>query len=350
MSYANRDMMNAFTDKDSSTFYLNTIWYLATIVIAIPLGVGFRYMEERFALVWREWLTLRLIKRYFFRRAYYQLQGLPFLDNPDQRITEDIKNFTAITLSLFLILVNSFITVFAFIGVLFFISFKLIAVLIIYTITGTLLSYLIGKKLIGIHYQQYQKEADLRYNLVRVRDNAEAIAFFRGEARERISLISRMNSVIENTLRMINWNRNLAFFTSGYNYIALIIPVVVIAPQYLSGEIKFGVVSQAIGAFAQVLAALSLIVTQFERISSYLAGIDRLGGLCHALAASDDTENDDPEIEILEGSSLKLIYLFSYLKAKVYLLWGVADQVKVPCCEQLLDSGTQVVEKLFVHS
>lgn len=306
MSYANRDMMNSFTERDTSGFYGNLVYYLFSILVAIPVGVGFSYTEQRFALIWREWLTLRLIKRYLFRRAYYQLRALPELDNPDQRITEDVKNFTTITLSLFLIMVNSVMTLFAFVGVLYSISFKLIIVLISYAIVGTLISYLIGKRLVGIHYSQYQKEADLRYNLVRIRDNAESIAFFRGEARERISLIGRLGSVVENNLGMIRWNRNLAFFTSGYNYIALVIPVVVIAPLYLQGEIKFGVVAQATGAFAQVLAALSLIITQFERISSYSAGVFRLGGLWQALTASDDEENDDPEIEIKEGTSLKL--------------------------------------------
>jgi len=306
MSYANRDMMNAFTDKNASEFYLNVRWYLFSILIAIPIGVGFRYTEERFGLVWREWLTLRLIKRYFFRRAYYQLRGLPELDNPDQRITEDVKNFTAITLSLFLILSNSIMTLFAFVGVLISISLPLIGVLLLYTLIGTLLSYLIGKRLIGIYYRQFQKEADLRYNLVRIGDNAESIAFFRGEARERISLIGRLQLVVENSLEMISWNRNLAFFTSGYNYIALVIPVIVVAPLYLSGKIRFGEVVQATGAFAQVLAALSLIITQFERISSYSAGVSRLGGLWQVLTASDDEENDDPEIEVLEGTSLKL--------------------------------------------
>lgn len=306
MSYANRDMMNSFTDKNQTEFYKNLILYVITILVAIPVGALFRYTEDRFSLVWREWLTLRLIKRYFFRRAYYQLRGMPELDNPDQRITEDVRNFTSVTLSLLLIFVNSMMTLVAFIGVLISISNTLIVVLILYTLGGTILSYIIGKRLIGIHYRQYQKEADLRYYLVRIRDNAESIAFFRGEPRERISMMSKVHAVIANSLDMIVWNRNLAFFTSGYNYIALVIPLVVIAPLYLSGEIKFGVVTQATGAFAQVLAAMSLIITQFERISSYTAGVSRLGGLWGALTASDDEENDDPEIEIQEGASLKL--------------------------------------------
>lgn len=306
MSYATRDTMNSFTDKDSSGFYFNLSWYLLSILVAIPVGVGFRYTEERFGLIWREWLTLRLIKKYFFRRAYYQLRGLPELDNPDQRITEDVKNFTMITLSMLLILTNSIVTFIAFIGVLASISLKLIMVLIVYTIFGTLFSYLIGKRLIGIYFKQYQREADFRYDLVRVRDNAESIAFFRGEPRERISLLTRFKLVVENNLDMIRWHRNLAFFTSSYNYIALVIPLIVIAPIYMSGKIKFGEVTQATGAFAQVLAALSLIITQFERISSYSAGVSRLGGLWNALTASDEEENDDPEIAIQEGTSLQL--------------------------------------------
>lgn len=306
MSYANRDMMTALANRKGDDFYRYLGQYLLTIGLAIPFGVLFRYCEERFALLWREWLTNHLLKRYFFRRAYYYLRGEEALDNPDQRIAEDTRNFTATTLSLCLIILNSTITLFAFLGVLCSISWTLVGVLFAYAVGGTILSMLIGYRLIGIHYEQYQKEADLRYGLVRIRDNAESIAFFRGEARERVDLMQRLGRLVENTFSLIGWNRNLAFFTSGYNYVALVVPVVVVAPLFLDGKIEFGVIAQASGAFAQVLAAVSLIITQFERLSAYAAGVTRLGALWEAIAGDDPSEDDDPEINVEEGKILLL--------------------------------------------
>ncbi len=306
MSYANRDMMTALADRKGIEFSAHLTRYLGAIALAIPIGVFYRYIEERFALLWREWMTNHLLKRYFFRRAYYYLRADEALDNPDQRIVEDVKNFTATTLSLSLITLNATVTLFAFLGVLWSISWTLVGVLMAYAIAGTVLTALIGHRLIGIHYHQYQREADLRYGLVRVRDNAESIAFFRGEPRERLELMQRLGLLVSNTRDLISWNRNLAFFTSGYNYIALVVPLIVVAPLYMNKQIEFGVVSQATGAFAQVLAAVSLIIVQFERLSAYAAGVARLGSLWDAISGDDPEEDDDPEINIEEGTSLVL--------------------------------------------
>lgn len=306
MSYANRDMFTALSNKQEIPFYHATLWYVGWICIAVLLGVFYRFCEERFALAWRDWLTNHLVKRYFFRRAYYHLRSHEEIDNPDQRIAEDVKNITATTLSLGLIALNSIITLIAFLGVLWSISVPLVTVLVIYATVGTILTIFIGHRLVGINFRQYQKEATLRYGLVRVRDNAESIAFFRGEARERIDIMQRLKNVVNNSIELIGWNRNLAFFTSSYNYIALIVPLVVVAPLFLKGKVEFGVITQATGAFAQVLAALSLFIQQFERLSAYAAGVSRLGELWDAIAGDETEEDDDPEIVVEEGSSLVL--------------------------------------------
>ena len=306
MSYANRDFMTALSKREADAFYHSLLYYLGTIALAIPVGVYYRYTEESLALLWREWMTNHLMKRYFFRRAYYYLRGEEALDNPDQRIAEDTRNFTATTLSLGLIILNSLMTLVGFLGVLISISWTLTEVLLAYAIIGTLLSMLIGKRLVGIYFHQYQREADLRYGLVRVRDNAESIAFYRGEPRERVDLMQRLGALVDNSRSLILWNRNLAFFTTGYNYIALVVPVLVVAPLFFQGKIEFGVISQATGAFAQVLAATSLIISQFERLSAYAAGVTRLGDIWNAIAADDPNEDDDPEIQVEEGSSLLL--------------------------------------------
>ena len=156
-------------------------------------------------------MTNILVSRFFFNRAYYRLRNSDRVDNPDQRIQEDIRSFTTGVLGYLLTLINSGVTLCAFTGVLFTISWKLPLVLLIYAGAGTGLSILIGKRLVGLHFRQYQKEANFRYALVRVRDNAESIAFFRGEKREQRDLVARFGEVVNNTLRIIGWNRTLGF-------------------------------------------------------------------------------------------------------------------------------------------
>jgi len=290
VSYAGRNFINSLSERDAAGFYRNLWLYLGTFVIAVPVGVLFRYCAERLALLWRIWMTNILVSRFFFNRAYYRLRNSDRVDNPDQRISEDIRSFTTGVLGYLLTVINSGVTLFAFTGVLFTISWKLPLVLVVYASAGTCFSIVIGKRLVGLNFQQYRKEADFRYALVRVRDNAESIAFFRGEKREQRDLAARFGAVVENTLRIIGWHRTLGFFTNGYNYLALIVPMLIVGPMFIQGRIEYGVVSQTQGAFAEVLMALSVIVAQFEGLASFAAVINRLGDLWDEL---DDYDIED---------------------------------------------------------
>ena len=298
MSYVARDFMTAISKKDAAAYWQLLWWYLGLLVLAVPLSAYYRWTEERLGLLWREWMVQHLIKRYFNNRAYYRLRGSASIDNPDQRISEDVRNFTTLSLSFLLITLNAMVTVLSFIGVLWAISASLVGVLIIYAVVGTGLSIVIGRRLIGLNYQQYQKEADFRYSLVRVRDNAESIAFYRGEKREGRDLLDRLGKAVLNMLDIIGWNRNLTFFTSSYYQVSILLPAVIVAPMFMRGEVEFGVVTQSAGAFAQVLGAVSLIIAQFERLSTYLAGVRRLGMLWDELDEFDAEE----ERVALEGS------------------------------------------------
>lgn len=290
MSYAGRDFMTAIEQKNPTAYWGALVWYLGSFAIAVPIGVYYRWVEERLALLWREWMAQHLVKRYFNNRAYFRLRGSEKVDNPDQRISEDVRNFTTSSLAFLLIGLNSLVTLVAFIGVLWTISSTLVVVLVFYAAIGTSISILIGRKLVNLHYHQYEKEADFRYRLVRVGDNAESIAFYRGEKREHLDLFKRLTAAVSNMRLVIVRNRNLAFFTNSYNYFALVLPILLVAPMYMRGEVKFGVITQAAGAFGTVLAAVSLIITQFGGLSAYLAGVQRLGTLWNELDEHDAEE------------------------------------------------------------
>ena len=300
MSYAGRDFMTAIIRKNSGTYWTALGWYLGTFALAVPVGVFYRWVEERLALLWREWMAQHLVKRYFNNRAYFRLRGSDSVDNPDQRISEDVRNFTTSSLSFLLIALNSLVTLIAFIGVLWMISGTLVGILVAYAVAGTAISIAIGRKLVRLHFHQYKKEADFRYGLVRVRDNAESIAFYRGEKREHLDLFNRLAAAVANMRLVIILNRRLGFFTNSYNYLALVLPVLVVAPMFMRGEVEFGVVTQSAGAFAQVLAAFSLIITQFGGLSTYLASVQRLGSLW------DNLDEHDIEEERIAGETENL--------------------------------------------
>lgn len=297
-SYAGRDVMTAISHREADVYWAAMGRYLATFVVAVFIDVFARWAEQRLALLWREWMAQYLIKRYFNNRAYYRLRGSESIDNPDQRISEDVRNFAVDSLSYALIVISSLMTLIGFLGVLWAISGSLVGVAFVYAVVGTFACFLLGRRLVALHYARYQKEADFRYGLVRVRDNAESIAFYRGEKREHLDLVTRLAAVVLNMRTIIVWNRNLGFFRSSYNYAALLLPIALVAPLFISHKIEFGVVTQSLEAFAQVLGAVSLISNNFEGLSSYLAGVQRLGVL------SDDLDEFDADELRLADESL----------------------------------------------
>jgi putative ATP-binding cassette transporter len=301
VSYAGRNVYSSLDARDKADFYHNLWIYVASFAFAVPVGVFYRYCAERLALLWRTWLTNILVSRFFFNRAYYRLRDSDHVDNPDQRIQEDIRSFTTGVLGYLLTMINSGVTLCAFTGVLFTISWKLPVMAVLYAILGTGLSILVGKPLVGLNFLQFQKEANFRYALVRVRDNAESIAFFRGEKREQRDVLSRFGAVVQNTLWIIGWNRTLGFFTNGYNYIALIMPLLIVGPMFIDKKIELGVVTQAAGAFSQMLAAVSVLVSQFEGLAAFSASIKRLGSLWDALDEYDiEDSRAEQAIEVSE--------------------------------------------------
>lgn len=301
-SYAARDVMTAIEKKNAAGCWAGMGRYLGTFVIAMLIDVYYRWAEQSLGLLWREWMAQHLIKRYFNNRAYYRLRGSENIDNPDQRISEDVRNFTTDTLSYTLMAMSSIMTLIGFIGVLWSISGTLVSVAFAYAVAGTVMCVLIGRRLVRFHYDKYQKEADFRYGLVRVRDNAESIAFYRGEKREHLDLVRRLGSVVANMRTIIAWNRTLGFFRNSYNYLALLLPIAIVAPLFMDGELPFGMVTQSIEAFAQVLGALTLISSNFEGLSSYLAGIQRLGSLWDDL---DDFDADERRVISESASQLE---------------------------------------------
>jgi putative ATP-binding cassette transporter len=282
-SYVGRDFFTAISNRDSARFIREAIAYIGVFAASTLVGAFYSFSEQRLGLLWREWLTHELLGAYLDRRAYYRLGAAGVLTNPDERIAEDVKAFTATTLSFVLLLSNATVTVIAFSGVLWSISRTLFGVAVVYALAGSALTVLFGRRLVWLNYNQLDKEADFRSNLLHVQANAESIALLHREGRIGARLRRRFDDLAANMRRLIAVNRNLAFFTNGYNYLIQIIPALVVAPMFIRGEVEFGVITQSAMAFSTLLGALSLVVTQFQSISSFAAVIARIGSLVDAL-------------------------------------------------------------------
>jgi len=302
-SYVGRDFMTAISNRDSARFTREAIAYLGVFAASALVGAFYSFSEQRLGLLWREWLTRRLLGAYLDRRAYYRLSAAGVLTSPDERIAEDVRAFTATTLSFVLMLSNTAVTVLAFSGVLWSISRTLFAVAVLYAACGSALTVLFGRPLVWLNYNQLDKEADFRANLVHVQANAESIALLHREGRIGARLRRRFDDLTANMRRIIAVNRNLALFTNGYNYVIQIIPALVVAPLFIRGEVEFGVITQSAMAFSTLVGALSLVVTQFQSISSFAAVVTRLGSLADAMeqglspaAAPIDVREDEAHV------------------------------------------------------
>jgi putative ATP-binding cassette transporter len=289
-SYVGRDFMTAIEHRDHATFIEMALLYLGVFALSTIVAAFYRFCEERLGLLWREWLTRRAVDLYLTDGAYYRMRERREIENPDQRISEDVRFFTTTTLSFLLMGLNATFSIIAFSGVLWTISPTLFVVGVAYAASGTALTAMFGRPLVALNYHQLDREADLRAELLHFRDNAESIALLHNELQLRAKLRRRIREVIANTRRIVAVNRNLTFFTSGYNYLIQIIPALIVAPLFIRGDVEFGVIPQSAMAFSHLLNAFSLFVTQFQSISSYAAVLARLANLDKSLQEPDPAE------------------------------------------------------------
>lgn len=257
--------------------------YLLLYLVLTLVDVTFRFMEERLGLMLRQGLTELLIERYLGDRAYFRLLGQPEVDNPDQRITEDVKTLTGNALSFLLIVMRAMAYLVVFSAVLQGITPRLLWAAIVYAAIGSIITIVIGKRLVRLNIDQLHKEADLRFELVRTRENARAIALQREENRQGPRLFLRLTDVIMNYRLIIVRNAFLGLCTTSFNYLIIVIPVLIVAPLCFSGEEPIGALAKSADAFRYVVNSFSVLITEFPRLTLLTAVVARLGQLVNAI-------------------------------------------------------------------
>lgn len=275
---------SALAAQNSTRFWRAVTFCVIILLFSVPILALYYFVRDKLALEWRRWLTDRFINSYFNNRAFYKLTSDDAIDNPDQRISDDIESFTRNSLYFLLILAEQTIQLIAFAGVLWYISRELVFFLLIYAVVGTVVTTVFfGKALIGLNHFQLQHEGDFRYRLVRIRENAESIALYRGEPLEIEQLKGTYQRAYRNFYKLIAMQLRLNLFQYSYSSLTDILPAIIISHQVLSGQMEVGRLVQATGAFAAILKAVSLIIDKFDALSKFAAGIDRLDAFAGAL-------------------------------------------------------------------
>jgi putative ATP-binding cassette transporter len=288
----NRAFFEAIQNKDFESFGPLLLRFCILAGLYIAGAVYRRYLTQMLQMRWRIWLTRHYLDRWMDDHVYYHLEiGEQRPDNPDQRLAEDLRLFAFNTLDLAMGILSSAVTLVSFVAILWVISGPLavsvggvpveipgymVWVALLYAVFGSVLTHAVGRPLINLNFQQQRVEADLRFGLIRLRENAEGVALYRGERVERGQLETRLERIRSNWWQLMRYTRNLTFLTVGYSQLASIFPVLVAAPRYFAGAITLGVLTQIGNAFGQVQGSLSWFVESYGSLASWKATVDRL--------------------------------------------------------------------------
>lgn len=291
--------MTAIEQKVLADMHLYLLLSILSVLVIVPIEVYYGMLRTRLALIWRKWLSESLIDRYFVERAGLHIEKLHEIDNPEQRLTQDVDSFCNSSLGLFISILDAVITVCTFITVLWVISPTLSVTVMIYATLGLVIVSCIGRSLVNLSSQQITKEADLRKGLSKAREELVGTL-----DPSQPSLIAQsgiwLNSVISTLTQIMVVNKNIQLFTTPFNLLMPLVPAVIIAPCYFAGQIPFGTITQAVMAFTSVFNGATVLINQFNGISSFAAIIDRLGALIEGLEAgrTDLVELDSKPTEV----------------------------------------------------
>jgi putative ATP-binding cassette transporter len=303
----------ALQNKDWDTF----IWQIGVFSLLaaffIVSAVYQLYLQQWLIIRWRKWLTDRYVTRWLGQGIHYRmrLKG-DQADNPDQRIADDVREFVDSTLTIGIALLGSIVTLVSFVWILWTLSATtplmigstsyqipgyLVWAALIYAILGTWVTHLVGRPLIKLNFDQQRYEADFRFSLVRLRENAEEVTLLAGEPAEKERLSERFGSVIRNWYDIMRRRKKLTFLTAGYSQVALIFPFLVVSPIYFFGALTLGGLMQIVSAFGQVQSALSFFVTAYTSIADWKAVLNRLTGFETSMAWAQALDHTAPKLE-----------------------------------------------------
>ncbi|MBI1203058.1 MAG: ATP-binding cassette domain-containing protein [Rhodopseudomonas sp.] len=320
----NAKFYNALQDKNWNAFIYQLGYFCVLAGVFILIAVYQLYLNQWLQIRWRRWLTKRYLDHWLADANHYRMQLLgDAADNPDQRIADDVRSFIELTLNIGLQLLNSCVTLLSFMVILWGLSSTaplrlfgtdlnipgyLLWAALLYAVVGTGLTHLIGRKLIPLNFQQQRYEADFRFGLMRVRENAEQIALLAGEPAERQRLMDRFNNVVANWMAIMSRQKKLTFFTAGYGQASSVFPFIMVSPAYFAGAIQLGGLMQTANAFGQVQGALSVFINIYRSLAEWQAVIERLDGFDRSVAAGRDAAKTAGSIAVTPSAAAAVTF------------------------------------------
>jgi putative ATP-binding cassette transporter len=352
----NNRFYNALQDRNWDAFVSELLFFSLLAAAYILLAVYQVYLNQWLQIRWRRWMTSTYLSQWLHNANHYrmQLKG-DAADNPDQRITDDVKMFVDQTLTIGVGLLSSIVTLASFVVILWGLSASaplhlfgrefaipgyLVWGALVYAIFGTALTHWIGSPLVALDFQQQRFEADFRFNLVRVRENSEQIALLQGESAERQRLSDRFGRVVNNWYGIMTRTKRLTAFTASYSQAAVIFPYVLVAPAYFADKIQLGGMMQTASAFSSVQQALSFFVSIYRTLAEWQAVVARLDGFETAIESAAMAPSRAGSIDVVSSTGRDKIDLAQLL---VRLPNGTplvsADQFSISGHERTLVTG-----------
>lgn len=355
----NNSFYSALQNYDAKKIFDELIHFSWLAAIYILLAVYSYYLQQTLILNWRRWLTTRFIDIWLQNKTYYNLQMFgKDTDNPDQRISEDVRQFVEMTLSFGIGILKAFCTFASFVVILYNLSGSLsftfmgktwtingymLWASLLYSVIGTYITHIVGRKLVKINFIQQKYEADFRFSMIRLRESAESVAFYRGEAQEGSVFKQRFKMLLDNFWKLVNKQKQLVFLNSGYSQIAIIFPFVVAMNRYLTKEVTLGGLMQVASAFGRVQDSFSYFVDMYSSIAQWQAVVMRLTCFGHHMhdvyqqaerfhverfAAADVVEVDNMQINLPDGKPLLENISFTLHPGHNVLIKGVSGSGK----------------------
>ncbi len=303
-----KSLYSHLTEKKASEFYQDLINIAQFGAILITVLILRYYSQQKLGLYWRNWLTLDYLHHYFQNQNFYKVNANKSIDNPDQRIADDINSFVEKTLEIILDFGDTLLGGILFIGVLWSLGSFLVWVALASAALQTLISYFLGRVLTPLNFQNLKRQADFRYGLVHIRDNSESIAFYQGEEKELNLVSDRFKKLMTILHRIVLPQSSLAAFTILLGYISSLVPVLVLAPMLFKGEIQFGDITQAGIAFGSVSSVFTWFASSFQRLAELAAVIQRLGSFQDTLTVNTESSKTH-QINYQTGNQVSFSHL-----------------------------------------
>jgi putative ATP-binding cassette transporter len=300
-SFVNRRLIDVIIQEKDASQFASTLIVYAIGLICVTLLAGFtKDIRKKIALDWYQWLNTQILEKYFSNRAYYKINFQSDIDNPDQRLAQEIEPIATNAISFSATFLEKSLEMLTFLAVVWSISRQIAIPLLFYTIIGNFIAAYLNQELSKINQAQLESKADYNYALTHVRTHAESIAFFRGEKEELNIIQRRFKEVVNDTKNKINWEKGNEIFSRGYRSVIQFFPFLVLGPLYIKGEIDYGQVEQASLASFMFASALGELITEFGtsgRFSSYVERLNEFSNALETVTKQADNANTIKTIE-----------------------------------------------------